>query len=109
MNDRDELVITCSCSRLHHAVRFGFYQYDPKDPGSFEATIDVSLDYEQSWWGRLRTAARYLFRRTCGYGDVSEILIHDRDLPRIRAWVERAELDVQKRRPAKESPCPSSS
>ena len=97
MNDPDELTITCSCSQLHHAVRFTFHPDGPQDEG-FEAYIDVSLDYEQSWWGRIRTAWRYLFRRTCGYGDASEVIVKDYDLPKIRAWVERAEQNVKKKR-----------
>jgi hypothetical protein len=98
-NEPDELVITCSCSRLHHAVRFTFYPAGPGEREAFEAYIDVSLDHELSWWGRLKVALRYLFKRTCGYGDVSEILVKDGDLPRIRAWVDRAHRDVLARRP----------
>ena len=96
----DTLIITCSCSRLDHAVRFTFYPMGPTDKEGFEAYVDVSLDHERTWWGRLRTAFRYLFRRTCGYGDVSEILLHDHDLPKLRAWLDRAERDAAARRPA---------
>jgi hypothetical protein len=107
MTTPDELIVTCSCSHLHHAVRFSFRPVEPNDPESFEALVDVSLDYEKSWWGRLKTAIRYLRRDTCGYGDVSEILIGDQDLPKIRSWVERAERDAiarQKRDPRSERP-----
>ena len=94
----DEVFLPCSCSHLHHMVSFTFHPYGPHDKaGDFEAYVQVSLDYEQSWWGRLKTAWRYLLRRTCGYGDVSEIIVRDRDLPSLRAWLDRAERDVQKR------------
>jgi hypothetical protein len=93
----DELVIVCSCSYLHHAVCFTFHPTGPRDQETFEAYVQVSLDYEQSWWGRLRTAMRYLLRRTCGYGVVSEIIVSAHDLPKIRAWVERAQRDAEKR------------
>jgi hypothetical protein len=94
----DELILTCSCSRLDHSVRFTFFPWGPHDKDTFEAYVDVCLDYERSWWGRLVTAIRYLFKRTCGYGGASEILIKAHDLPKLRAWMEKAERDEQKRR-----------
>lgn len=93
----DVLTVHCGCSNLHHAVRFTFHNMSPHDRGQFEAYVDVSLDYEIAWWRRLRVALRYLFRRVCLYGDASEIVIRDQDLPKIRAWVERAEREVEAR------------
>jgi hypothetical protein len=102
--DADDLTLPCSCSYLHHAVRFTFHPWGPHDKaGEFEAYVEVSLDFEHSLWRRLRVALRYFFRRTCGYGDVSEILIRDQDLPKLRAWVERASHDACKRRLASTS------
>lgn len=97
-DDSDDLVLICSCSHLHHAVRFTFSPYCPgEESWGFEAYVDVSLMYEQSWWGRLKTAIRYLRCRTCGYEDVSEITLRDDDLPKLRAWVDRAIAEAAKR------------
>ena len=94
----DELILTCSCSRLDHAVQFTFFPTGPGDHDTFEAYVNVCLHYEDSWWGRLKVALRYLFRRTCGYGEVSEVIIKSHDLPKLRAWVDRAERDERERR-----------
>lgn len=95
----DTLTVHCGCSNLHHAVRFTFHPSLPHDSGPFEAYVDVSLDYEIAWWRRLRVALRYLFRRVCGYGDAAEIVIREQDLPKIRAWVERADREARIRGP----------
>lgn len=99
----DELTITCSCSHLHHVVQFTRVER-PSGSGEFEAYVLVSLDYERSLFGRLRTAWRYLTRATCGYGDVSEVIVRQADLPRLRAWVARAEADAAGRRKTPEAP-----
>src|ERR1700722_4470854 len=90
----DELIITCSCSSLDHSVRFTFWPWDRNDEANgMEAYIDVCLNYERSWWGRIKTAFRYLFQLTCGFGQVAEIIVKDEDLAKVKAWVERAEQE----------------
>src|SRR5271166_4282972 len=94
MSKREVLIVNCSCSHLHHMVRFTFWPWGPNDKGPFEAYIEVSLDRMQSVWGRIKTAVRFVFGRTCGYGDVAEIILNDEDLPKLREWLERAESDA---------------
>ena len=93
ISTQDDLIICCSCSHLGHTVRFSNFPASKHDRDNFEAYIDVSLQYERSWFKRLRIAIRYLFRDTCAYGNVSEVIIRDKDLPSLRAWLDRAELD----------------
>ena len=94
----DDLTLTCSCRHLRHAARFSVHPVGAHDEDEmFEAYIEVSLHFEDSWWGRLRTALRYFFRRTCGYGDVSEFLVHDQDLPKLQAWLDQAKLHADDR------------
>lgn len=99
MSNSDELIITCSCSRLDHAVRFSFFPCGPgnSNDGSFEAYVDVSLDPGRRFWDRLKTSWRYLWRQTCGFGNCCEILVKDRDLQKIRAWLDRAENSASER------------
>ena len=92
--NKEELVVNCSCSHLHHMVRFSFFPYGPHDKGPFEAYVEVSLDRNQSLWGRIKTAWRFVFGSVCGYGDVAEIILHDDDLPKLREWLERAESEA---------------
>jgi hypothetical protein len=93
----DDIIIACWCSHLGHSIRFTYYPTGPHDRGAFEAYVDVMLDYDRSLWRRLRTAWRYLTRRVCGYGDAGEILLRREDLPRIRAWLDRAGQDAENR------------
>lgn len=78
----EELTVHCSCSHLHHTVRFSWHDDD------VEGYVEVSLDYETSWWRRLRVAWRYLWRDTCAYGNVAEIIIKPKDLAKIRDWAD---------------------
>ena len=78
----DELILTCSCSHLHHTVRFSWNVADAA------AYVEVSLCYEASWWTRLKVAWRYLWRDVCGYGDVAEVIVKAKDLETIRAWAD---------------------
>jgi len=97
MSPPDELIVTCSCSSLHHSVRFTFWPYDDSDDTKgFEAYVEVSLDYDPSWWRRLKVAVQYLFGRTCRYGKASEIVVKEQDLPKLRSWLERAEHEAKR-------------
>lgn len=93
-NQPEELIIVCSCSYLGHAIGFTFFPTDPHDKGAFEAYVQVSLERHESFWKRLRIALRYLMKKTCGYGDVSEFIVKDHDLPKIKAWLDKAEVDA---------------
>lgn len=88
MDEQDDLVLDCSCSALDHVVRFG-RMVDLE--GCSETYVHVSLARERSFWRRLKTAFRYLFGDTCKYVCSTEVLIEPRDLPKLRAWLERAE------------------
>ena|SRR5271154_3358484 len=98
----ESLIIGCACSHLRHSIRFSYFPAGPHDHGEFEAYVDVLLDYEPTIWGRLKIAWRYLRRKTCGYGDVAECILRQQDLPKIRAWIERAEKDAELRNAAKQ-------
>lgn len=79
-----DLILGCSCSQLSHSVRFSVF-----DDG--EAYIHVALDYERSFWGRLKVAWRYLFRSVCAYNDASEVMLYPADYPKLRSWLDKAE------------------
>jgi hypothetical protein len=92
---KDELVLSCSCSHLGHSVRFTYFPAKPGEPTTFEAYVDVMLDYG-SLWGRVKMAWRCLTQRVCGYGEAAEVLVQLDDLPKLRAWLERAEVEAAK-------------
>lgn len=71
-------IVGCTCSNLHHSVAFVHDE--------FGRSVYVSLDYERSFWARLKVAWRYLWSDVCAYGNAAEIVIRDEDLPRIKAW-----------------------
>lgn len=73
-----DLIVRCTCSNLHHSVAFVRDDYG--------RSVLVSLDYERSFWMRLKVAWRYLWSDVCNYGDAAEVVIRDEDLPRIKAW-----------------------
>ncbi len=98
--DNDELLFTCSCSELDHAARF-WRMVDVE--GYSDCYLDVII-HRLSWWRRLRLCWKLLWRETpCAYGSVADMVLKEEDLPRIRAWAERAEQamsDDGKRRAA---------
>jgi hypothetical protein len=100
LHDSDDFYLPCSCSHLHHMVSFTFHPYRQPlgEPEEFEAYVQVSLDYERTLWGRIKSALRYVCKKTCGYGDVSEIVVRDQDLSGLKRWVLRAMVEAEKRR-----------
>ena len=93
----EDIIISCACSRLLHSVRFSYFPYGPHDKGDFEAHIEVIIDYDKSWWKRLKAAFFYLTGQSCKYLDISEVLIRNSDLLKLRTWVDKAEVDAAKR------------
>lgn len=84
MNDtQEDLVVVCSCSLLNHVARFSHW-----DAGA--ALIEVTLEWDISFWRRFVTAVRYLFKRTCAYGSCASFVVAGKDLPRVKAWIDRA-------------------
>ena len=89
LDEQDDLILSCSCSALDHVVRFG--RMVDGDTGHSDIYVDVSLARERSFWRRLKTALRYLFGDTCRYVCSTEVIVEPRNLPKLRAWLERAE------------------
>ena len=85
--DRDELILGCSCSAGAHVVRFAYFPWD--DGG--DAYVGVVLDCRESFWRRLKAAWRFLRGEVCNYGDCAEVILHKQDIPKLRAWLDRAE------------------
>lgn len=73
-----ELIVRCTCSNLHHSVAF------TRDEDW--RSVVVSLDYERSFWSRVKVAWRYLWSDACAYGDMAEVVIRDEDLVKIKEW-----------------------
>lgn len=93
IDHRDELMVVCSCSTLSHAVRFAFWTDEHQD--DFEAYVDVCL-IRTTLWNRIKIAWSYLLNRTCGFGEVSEIVLRKEDLGKLRAWLDRADELVKR-------------
>ena len=89
MKTGDDLVLVCSCTHLGHVVRFSRFDGGDDDPQTL--TISVTLEHAPSVWKRMLVAWRYLFGRTCAYGSASEFILTDADIPKVRAWLDRAE------------------
>lgn len=90
IDEQDDLILACSCAALDHVVRFG---RSVDQEGHSDLYVSVSLVRERSFWRRLKTSLRYLFRgNVCRYVCATEVLVEPSDLPKLREWLGRAEV-----------------
>jgi hypothetical protein len=76
------LTLTCHCSYLDHAIRFGHCSEDDT------LTVEMTFEHGRGFWQRVATAWRYVVGRTCGFGSVAEVIVKPEDRAALRAWVE---------------------
>jgi len=53
------------------------------DPEFDDLYVTVHLSQSDSFWGRVRTAVRYVFGQRSRYGDWDEFLLNQDDVPKI--------------------------
>lgn len=85
MNEKRQEIFICHCSALDHALRLTYF------PGASDGDalyIDIIMRPERSCWQRVATAIRYVFRRTCRFGRMSEMLLTPDDQRRMVRFIE---------------------
>jgi hypothetical protein len=78
-----EETFVCNCTSLDHAIRLTYW---PEDRDGL-LYIDFILRADRSFWKRVATAIRYVFNRTCRYGEVCEMLLNPADVKRLHDQV----------------------
>ncbi len=90
----------CECSDSDHLMLLRQWDWGKdgcRDEGDIEdiaLSVEVVLNPNRNWWGRLWTAIRYVFGKRSKYGALADILVRQEDVPRIRKILDEYDAKI---------------
>jgi hypothetical protein len=72
--DEKRIIIPCSCSSLHHAIQMDYFDF-----GNYQEICITLTGYTGSFWNRLKTAWKLIFRHVWDLQVDTCLIIHPKD------------------------------